>query len=446
MPNLKKSMKLTHKILLIIGLTAIMSSCRQDIVPNELLPKFDRILQDPTALTQYDFSESTPFHHIALPFDFGSNQFHDSLIIDKLENTHIKYITYIYSDYKKVDEFKQEELNRERLYGLYQYMPNLFDDDEVEWSTIVQTGGQTEKQATNLFHGFVVHYRPSPTMESMKAEIDYLKSMIDTALTFVAPTTEGTSLIITLGTDIAISDSAGFYYERELDFSTVTAHTSALGTYDFGNYFNDTTVSAVLNRNKHWDKMLIHCDLTGSMSPYSAQLFVWHRLNIDKNKVQHFVFFNDGDMTPDDQKKAGKTGGIYYSKADNFDDLQKIAYECMSNGSGGDAPENDIEAMLEGFKKCKDCKDIILIADNWANLRDYEFINKIDRPVRIILCGTQFGINKQYLDLARATKGSIHTIEEDIENLMDLKEGQEITINGHAFVIENGRFTQVKKI
>jgi acetaldehyde dehydrogenase (acetylating) len=89
---------------------------------------------------------------------------------------------------------------------------------------------------------------------------------------------------------------------------------------------------------------------------------------------------------------------------------------------------------------------VILIADNWANMRDYEFINRIDRPVRIILCGTQFGINKQYLDLARATKGSVHTIEEDIANLMDLKDGEEITISGHTFIIKDGRFIELKKI
>ncbi len=439
-------MKLIQKILSLVVLIVAMNSCRQDIVPNELLPKFDRILRNATVLTQYDFSESNSFHHIALPFDFGSNQLRDSAIINKLENTHIKYITYIYSDYKKVDEFIQEELNRERLYNLYKFVPDLFNNDEVEWNTIVQTGGETEEQATNLFHGFVINYRPAPTMESMKMEVDYLKGMIDTALTFIAPTSDTTSIVTSISTEFFGEGDEVVYYESDVIFATDSAYTSTKGTYCFSNYFQDTTVSAVLSRNTEWGKMLIHCDLTGSMSPYSAQLFVWHRLNIDKNKVQHFIFFNDGDMTPDNKKKAGKTGGIYYSIANNFEELQKIAYKCMGNGCGGDAPENDIEAILKGLNKCKDCKDIILIADNWANLRDYEFIDKVDRPIRVILCGTQFGINKQYLDLARATKGSVHTIEEDIENLMDLKEGEQIKISGHTFLIKNGRFIEVKTI
>jgi hypothetical protein len=441
-------MKSIFKILLLIVITGTISSCREEIVPNGLLPKFDRILKDPTQLTEYEFSEGTPFKHIALPFDFGSDQFKDSTILAKLENTHIKYITYVYSDFKSDSEFKQEELNRERLYNLYQYFPELFDSNETEWKIIEQTGVNSEQNAKELFHGFVVYYRPSPTKESMESEIAFMESMIDTALTFISPVSE-TSSIITTVESVAVIDELGSeaYYESDIAFEVAdSAYTSEVGTFDYGNYFQDTTVSAVLNRNKNWDKMLINCDLTGSMSPYSAQLFVWHRLNIDKNKIQHFVFFNDGDMTPDNKKNAGNTGGIYYSKADNFDDLKEVAYKCMRNGYGGDAPENDIEAMLKGFKKCKDCGDVILIADNWANMRDYEFIDKIDRPVRIILCGTQFGINKQYLDLARATKGSVHTIEEDISNLMDLREGEEITISGHTFIIKNGRFIEVKKI
>lgn len=441
-------MKMIKKIPILLAFIALLSSCRKEIVPNELLPKFDSILKDPTQLTEYEFSEGIPFKHIALPLEFGSNKFKDSTILAKLENTHIKYITYVYSDFKSDSEFKQEELNRERLYNLYQYFPELFDSNETEWEIIEQTGAKSENEAKELFHGYAVYYRPSPTKESMEAEIDYMENMIDTALTFIS-TVSDSSTLITKVESIAIVDEFGSeaYYESDIAFEVAdSAYTKEAGTFDYGNYFQDTTVSAVLNRNKDWDKMLINCDLTGSMSPYSAQLFVWHRLNIDKNKIQHFVFFNDGDMTPDNEKKAGNTGGVYYSKADDFDALKEVAYKCMRNGGGGDAPENDIEAMLKGFKKCKDCRDVILIADNWANMRGFEFIDKIDRPVRIILCGTQFGINKQYLDLARATKGSVHTIEKDISNLMDLREGEKITISGRTFVIENGKFIELKKI
>lgn len=425
-----------------------MSSCRLDIVPNELKLKFDKILENPQVLTEYNFNKGTSISHIAIPFDFGSNQLKDSIIIKKLENTHIKFITYVYSDFKKDERFKQDELNRERLFDLYNYFPNLFEDEEIEWETILQTGSKDEKTASKLFHGFVIYYRPIPTAESMKKEMEYIKAMIDTSLTFIAPLTDTTTFVTSFESAFVETDGGDYAIESDLSFKKggkdYSASTSR--TYEFGNYFQDTVVAAVLNRNKHWNKMLIVCDLTGSMSPYSAQLFVWHRLNIDKNKSQHFVFFNDGDMTPDNKKITGKTGGIYHSKANDFDQLMKVANKTMTNGYGGDAPENDIEALLEGISKCKNCNDIILIADNWANLRDYSLIEKVKKPVRIILCGTQFGINKQYLDLARASNGSVHTIEQDITNLMTLKEGQEIKIGKQTFKIKNGNFEEIRKI
>lgn len=413
------------KIILLFVITWTITSCQQEHVPNELHPKFDRILQNPVELTKYEFSEGTPFKQIVLSMEFGSNKFKDSTILAKLENSHIKYITYVYSDFKSDPGFKQEELNRERLYNLYQYVPDIFDSTGTEWKIIEQTIAETEQHAKELFHGFVIYYRPTSSKESMESEIAYVEKMIDTTLAFISPVSD-------ISTFEALEHDTAFNEEKE--------------SFDYASYFQDTTVSAVLNRNNDWNKMLINCDLTGSMSPYSAQLFVWYRLNIDKNKVQHFVFFNDGDMTPDNKKKTGNTGGIYYSRADNFDELKEVAYKCMRNGAGGDAQENDIEALLKGFEKCKDCGDIILIADNWANMRDYEFMDKIDRPVRVILCGTQSGINTQYLDLARTTKGSVHTIEDDISNLMDLREGEKITISGHTFIIENGKFIDVNKI
>jgi hypothetical protein len=442
----RRHSNMKNKLILIFGLLLFMSSCRQDIVPNELKPKFDKILENPQVLTEYDFKESTSISHFAIPFDFGSNKLRDSIILEKLENTHIKFITYVYSDFKKDDKFKQDEFNRERLFDLYNYFPNLFEDEEIEWKTIMQTGGKDGESASKLFHGFVVYYRPTPTAESMKKEMEYIKAMIDTSLTFIAPLTDSTTIITSFESEIAPIGEGDYVFESDLSFKKggIDYSASTTGTYQFGNYFQDTVVSVVLNRNKHWNKMLIACDLTGSMSPYSAQLFVWHRLNIDKNKSQHFVFFNDGDMTPDNNKVTGKTGGIYHSKANNFEELMKVANKTMTNGYGGDAPENDIEALLEGVNKCKDCNDIILIADNWANLRDYSLIEKVKKPIRIILCGTQFGINKQYLELARATKGSVHTIEQDITNLMTLKEGQEVKIGKQTFIIQNGTFIQIK--
>ena len=89
----------------------------------------------------------------------------------------------------------------------------------------------------------------------------------------------------------------------------------------------------------------------------------------------------------------------------------------MKKGSGGDIPENNIEAMLKAAQEYPDFQEMILIADNNACIRDYIISDSIRWPLRIILCGTKNGINPMYLNLALKTKGSIHTIEEDIYSL-----------------------------
>lgn len=421
-----------------------LSSCQQELVPNELIPKFDSILANPSVITEYSFRESLSVSKIEIPFDFASNKLRDSLIPLNLENTHIKLISYVYSDYKSDDRFNQDEFNRERLYELYTYFPELFEGDEVKWEVFSQTGATNEASANELFHGFVIFYRPAPTDEMMQREIAFINSMIDSVDPYLAPT--------------APPSRDSFYYEESFGIfdevehktiteilvkkSTVDIPKAETRTYRYGKYFKDTVVSAVLERNDHWQNMLITCDLTGSMSPYSSQLFVWHRLNFDKNKIQHFTFFNDGNRTPDRKKVVGQTGGIYHSKANDFDELMKVAFKTMNKGNGGDAPENDIEALLKGIDKCPNCEEIILIADNYANMRDFSLIENINKPIRVILCGTKLGINIQYLELARVTKGSVHTIEQDISNLMELREGEEITIGNQTFLIKNGRFVE----
>ena len=117
----------------------------------------------------------------------------------------------------------------------------------------------------------------------------------------------------------------------------------------------------------------------------------------------------------------------------------------MKNGWGGDTPENNIEATLKGIQEYPDFDQLIMIADNWAIPRDLALLKQIKSPIKIILCGTERGVNPIYLDIARKNKGSIHTIEEDLENLVELIEGQTLDIGNKRFQIKNGEFVEVKK-
>ena len=150
-------------------------------------------------------------------------------------------------------------------------------------------------------------------------------------------------------------------------------------------------------------------------------------------------------MTWDRNKIAEKTRGIYFSTAANFKQVKATGKKCMQNGYGGDTPENDAKTLIKGLKKHPNSGEVILIPDNWANIIGFKFINQIDRPVRVIVCGAHFGINVQYLELARRTNRSIHTIDKDITNLITFKEGETIQISGKKFTIKNGQFTKHSK-
>jgi len=62
------------------------------------------------------------------------------------------------------------------------------------------------------------------------------------------------------------------------------------------------------------------------------------------------------------------------------------------------------------------------------------------------VCGGESGINPQYLDLARTTGGSVHTIENDITDLSKLNEGQQVNIGSFTYRIQGGKFVSVSKI
>lgn len=207
----------------------------------------------------------------------------------------------------------------------------------------------------------------------------------------------------------------------------------------------DTVVLSVLDRNKWKDKLIV-CDLTGSMTPYANQLTVWYQLRYKLEKNLQFVFFNDGDATPDSKKVIGNTGGIYYTPSKGMDSLQKFISMVCSRGYGGDGPENNMEALIKGVKMAAPFKEIVMIADNYAPVKDIQLLKNFNMPVHIILCGSMNSdIHTDYLDIARKTGGSVHTMEEDIVNLASISEGQEVNISGRIYKVMGGKFVVLNK-
>ncbi len=67
--------------------------------------------------------------------------------------------------------------------------------------------------------------------------------------------------------------------------------------------------------------------------------------------------------------------------------------------------------------------------------------------MHVILCGVYRGlINADYVELAYRTKGSLHTMEEDIENLAVVNEGETIRIGSNTFKLEKGKFILVHEM
>ncbi len=321
---------------------------------------------------------------IIIPLKYGQRHLYPTKgIMPSLKSVH--QVTMVFSAYPENYAF-QKKLNHNRLIELFKVYPSLKNNKEVKWKWIIQNGCIDRACAIDLFHGFI--------LES--------------------------------GTDGPTSKLANLEELTQL-------------------MSGDSTILKVLNRNEDWSKLLVVTDLTASMTPYTAQLLLWFKLNEKKQRIEYFVFFNDGNGKFTREKMVGSTGGVYGGKANSFESIANLAQTTISSGHGGDLPENDLEAILFGVDHCKDCEEIILIADNEAAPRDMALLKRIGKPVRVTLCGTENGINPSYLDVAYQTGGSVHTIEKDIKDLIKLSEGESIQIGKELFVIRNGKFVFLKK-
>lgn len=296
-------------------------------------------------------------------------------------------VDLVYTMFPKDNDQRQFRLNQNRIIALTRKLKTLEALPLENWGLIAQNACENEAMARSCPHGFVITFSEPHDLPDFTRE-EKLVEMIE----------------------------------------------------------KDSTVITALERNGDWKKMLVVTDLTGSMSPYTAQLLLWFKLAHNTGRVEQLVFFNDGDEKSDSLKAIGQTGGIYSIKPKSFDEIAQLANRVVERGTGGDEPENNVEALLYGLKICPQCEEVIMIADNWASPRDTVLLKQVKKPIRIILCGTDEGVNVDYLNLARETGGSVHTIEEDLYNLLELNEGNEIQIGKEIFVVKNGKFELLKKI
>ena len=213
--------------------------------------------------------------------------------------------------------------------------------------------------------------------------------------------------------------------------------------YNWFNAGDYGIVEAVFSRNPQWKNAHIVMDVTGSMSPYIAKTMVWAKSTQESSQVMAYTFFNDGDSKLQHEKQIGKVGGIYSVKNSAFEPVYNKMKKTMLKGGGGDAPENNVEAIIKGIKTFPNCTEIIMVADNWATPRDLSLVKELNIPVHIILCGAINSTNVAYIQLAYDTGGSVHTIEEDLI-MRDIEPGKTLKIGNTYFTLFNGRIEVAK--
>ena len=123
-----------------------------------------------------------------------------------------------------------------------------------------------------------------------------------------------------------------------------------IGLFDtFG--FRHTHEYRLLTTKEWPGKIAVVADVTASMTPYNTQVMLWLKFAKKPLENGRFVFFNDGNNSPDALKSIGNTGGLHFAESNNFDSVYQTMRRAIAAGQGGDIPENNIEALLAAQKK-----------------------------------------------------------------------------------------------
>lgn len=450
------------RILLLTLLFGLLSSFTngQEVSREKLLKR------KPSTVKKYDttFRQANQYF---LNMDFAEAKILNPKEHFAFMDKQVERVELYYTDFRLSDSFQQSKLNGKRLEELEKLIPSIYQQSGIVWRFVVQTGAKDEEAAKTYFHGFVITYRDLAfvdretelvRMDSVSIALSAIKDTIYSieCRNMSKTRKKWTGYYLPNNPDKAekgIRFRRKGIWKRKREYQTLVKTNTicdtiwgVTGTFGGSSLIVDSTVMQVLERNMtKWKKSAIITDVTGSMYPYVLQLQVWMRLNYYNTDCRHFVFFNDGDMKIDRLKRIGKVGGIYPVHAANYTAMELTCKKAMKNGGGSDAQENDLEAILEAQKQYPDRSSFILIADNYAPVRDMALLKKIKKPVHVILCGTQSGyINVEYLEIAHQTGGSVHTIERDIENLAEMSEGAKIEIGGITYQIQRGKFVIVR--
>ncbi len=193
----------------------------------------------------------------------------------------------------------------------------------------------------------------------------------------------------------------------------------------------------VMNRN---ERCALVMDVTGSMSEHVATMKRWISSNQDSLNFTSFTFFNDGDDKSTRKKKIGATEGIYLTF--HLTNMDALVTETMRRGGGGERPENDIEAILQAQSKDSLCDAVLLIGDNYSEVRDLELLNAVNVKVNVLICSVKGSLRPDYLLMAKNTGGYL-IYNGEVILLNKLQRGQILSIGSYQYDY-NGKTFKVR--
>ena len=190
-------------------------------------------------------------------------------------------------------------------------------------------------------------------------------------------------------------------------------------TNDFG---PDSTMYQTLERNlRQWPNAVVVCDLTTSMYPYSSQVFAWLKNHARQPAIKGTVFFTDCDSLGQQTQPGGLPGRMFITRErEPLQALPVMLLAARNTINNKDDAENNVEALLAAQQQFPEATHLILIADNMSRVKDMHRLNEVRKPVHVVLCGTTGGdltkpYQSDYFTIAQVTKGSLHTIEDDLK-------------------------------
>ena len=239
--------------------------------------------------------------------------------------------------------------------------------------------------------------------------------------------------------------------EKEIRFisaSAVSMSDKISRVRELGKTYELTSYDALDRNIDKWKNVVIVCDITSTMFPYTTQVFDWMNENTENTSIKGIVFFTDCDSLGR-QTRGRLPGKMFAVRSKDELVLWDTMFAAINNTENNkDKPENNIEALLYAQKHFPEADEFVMIADNSTQVKDMKQLSKVKKRVHIILCGETYekhvAFQSDYVQIAKKTKGTIHTLEDDIDNITKVKEMSIVRVGNIYFRFHKGKFYTTK--